>query len=52
MTIGGPSPLSALLPSLPKSHVTELSVNPLSTFIDSLTQGNISKGQNLATALQ
>ena len=49
-TISAPSPLSALLPSLPKS-VSGLSINPLSTFIDALAQGNISKGQTLATAL-
>jgi hypothetical protein len=49
-TISAPSALSALLPNLPKS-LSGLSINPLSTFIDALAQGNISKGQNLATAL-
>jgi len=42
-TISAPSPLSALLPSLLKS-VSGLSINPLSTFIDSLAQGNIIQG--------
>jgi hypothetical protein len=49
-TISAPSPLTALLPSLPKS-ISGLSINPLSTFVDSLALGNIAKGQSLATAL-
>jgi hypothetical protein len=49
-TINSPSPLSVLLPSLPNS-VFGLSINPLTTFVDSLAQGNISRGQVLATAL-
>ena len=50
-TITSPSPLSALLPSLPNS-VFGLSVNPLTTFVDSRAQGNINfNSQNLATAL-
>jgi hypothetical protein len=44
------SPLSVLLPSLP-GNLSGLSLNPLTTFVDSLAQGNISRGQNLATAL-
>ncbi len=49
-TISAPSPLSALLPSL-QSNLSGLSINPLTTFVDSLAQGNISRGQGLATAL-
>jgi hypothetical protein len=49
-TISSPSPLSALLPSL-QSNLSGLSINPLTTFVDSLALGNISSGQNLATAL-
>lgn len=49
-TISTPSSLSVLLPSLQNS-LTGLSVNPLTTFVDSLAQGNISRGQNLLTAL-
>jgi hypothetical protein len=49
-TISSPSPLSVLLPSL-QSNLAGLSINPLTTFVDSLAQGNISRGENLATAL-
>jgi len=49
-TIGSPSPISALLASL-QNNLSGLSINPLTTFVDSLAQGNISRGQNLATAL-
>jgi Galactose oxidase, central domain/Abnormal spindle-like microcephaly-assoc'd, ASPM-SPD-2-Hydin len=49
-TISSPSPLSVLLPNL-QSNLAGLSINPLTTFVDSLAQGNISRGQNLATAL-
>jgi hypothetical protein len=49
-TISSPSPLSVLLPSLP-NNLSGLSINPLTTFVDSLAQGNISRGQILATAL-
>src|SRR5260370_25132543 len=49
-TISSPSPLSVLLPSL-QSNLSGLSLNPLTTFVDSLAQGNISRGQTLATAL-
>ena len=49
-TISSPSPLSVLLPSVP-NPVSGLSINPLTTFVDSLAQGNISRGQLLATAL-
>ena len=49
-TINSPSPLSVLVPSL-QGNLTGLSINPLTTFVDSLTVGNISRGQNLATAL-
>jgi len=48
--INYPSPLSVLLPSLP-GNLSGLSLNPLTTFVDSLAQGNIGRGQNLATAL-
>jgi Galactose oxidase, central domain len=48
--ISYPSPLSVLLPSLP-GNLSGLSLNPLTTFVDSLAQGNIGRGQNLATAL-
>ena len=44
------SPLSVLLPNLP-NNLSGLSINPLTTFVDSLAQGNISRGQILATAL-
>ena len=50
-TITSPSPLSALLPSLSGS-VFGLSINPLTTFVDSLAQGNINlHSQSFATAL-
>ena len=49
-TISSPSPLSVLLPSL-QGNMSGLSINPLTTFVDSLAQGNIFRGQNLATAL-
>ncbi len=49
-TIASPSALSVLLPSL-QGNLSGLSINPLTTFVDSLAQGNISRGQNLATAL-
>ena len=49
-TITAPSPLSVLLPSL-QTSLAGLSINPLTTFVDSLAQGNISRGQVLATAL-
>ena len=49
-TISSPSPLSVLLPSL-QSNLSGLSINPLTTFVDSLAQGNISRGQALPTAL-
>jgi hypothetical protein len=49
-TISSPSPLSALLPSL-QNNLSGLSINPLTAFTDSLALGNISRGQNLATAL-
>ena len=49
-SITSPSPLSVLLPSV-QNNLSGLSINPLTTFIDSLAQGNISRGQNLATAL-
>jgi len=49
-TISSPSPLSVLLPSL-QSNLSGLSINPLTTFVDSLAQGDISRGQALATAL-
>ena len=49
-TISSPSPLSALLPSL-QSNLSSLSINPLTTFVDSLAVGNISRGQGLATAI-
>ncbi len=50
-TISSPSPLSALLPSL-QSNLSSLSINPLTTFEDSLAQGNILlKGQPLLIAL-
>jgi galactose oxidase-like protein len=39
-----------LLPSLP-NNLSGLSINPLTTFVDSLALGNISRGQILATAL-
>ena len=48
--ISSPSPLSVLLPSL-QTNLSGLSINPLTTFVDSLAVGNISRGQNLATAL-
>jgi len=48
--ISSPSPLSVLLPSL-QANLSGLSINPLTTFVDSLAVGNISRGQNLATAL-
>ncbi len=49
-TITTPSPISALLPSL-QNNLPGLSINPLTTFVDSLAQGNISRGQSVATAL-
>jgi Galactose oxidase, central domain/Kelch motif len=49
-TIRSPGPLSVLLPNLQDSP-SGWSINPLTTFVYSLTQGNISRGQNLLTAL-
>ena len=49
-TISSPSPLSVLLPAV-QNNLSGLSINPLTTFVDSLAQGNISRGQTLATAL-
>jgi galactose oxidase-like protein len=49
-TISSPSPLSVLLPNLP-NNLSGLSINPLTTFVDSLALGNISRGQLLATAV-
>ncbi len=49
-TISSPSPLSALLPSL-QNNLSGVSINPLTTFVDSLAQGNISRGQTVAAAL-
>ena len=49
-TISSPSPLSVLLPSM-QNNLPGLSINPLTTFVDSLAQGNISRGQVLAMAL-
>jgi hypothetical protein len=50
VTIILPSPLSVLLPSV-QHNLSGLSINPLTTFVDSLAQGNISRGQTLTTAL-
>jgi len=49
-TINSPSPLSVLLPNV-RSNLAALSINPLTTFVDSQARGNMSRGQNLATAL-
>jgi Abnormal spindle-like microcephaly-assoc'd, ASPM-SPD-2-Hydin/Kelch motif/Galactose oxidase, central domain len=49
-TISSPSPISVLLPSM-QNNLLGLEINPLTTFVDSLAQGNISRGQLLATAL-
>jgi hypothetical protein len=49
-TIASPSALSVLLPSL-QGNLSGLSINPLTTFVDSLAVGKIQRGQNLATAL-
>jgi hypothetical protein len=47
-TISSPSPLSVLLPSV--NSIVNLQITPLTTFVDSLAQGNISRGEDLATA--
>jgi Kelch motif/Galactose oxidase, central domain len=49
-TISSPSPLSVLLPSL-QNNLSSLEINPLTTFVDSLADGNISRGESLANAL-
>ncbi len=48
-TISSPSPLSVLLPDVNSNLVVD--INPLTTFVDSLAKGNISRGQNLTTAV-
>ena len=48
-TISSPSPLSVLLPSV-SIGIVNLQITPLTTFVDSLAQGNVSRGEDLATA--
>jgi hypothetical protein len=48
-TISAPSALSVLLPSV-SVGIVNLQITPLTTFVDSLAQGNISRGEDLATA--
>jgi Galactose oxidase, central domain/Kelch motif len=50
VAITSPSPLSVVLPSA-QTNLSGLSINPLTTFVDSLAQGNISRGQSLSVAL-
>jgi len=48
-SITAPSALSLLLPSV-GAGIVNLRITPLTTFVDSLAQGNISRGEDLATA--
>jgi hypothetical protein len=48
-TISSPSPLTVLLPSV-NNGIVNLQINPLTTFVDSLARGNVSRGEDLATA--